>query len=117
MDDAAKPFTYFSKLSWANNPTNRTGRFSKNEKISIAGEIERKAKIVEKTNPGPCRYDNHQAKLKNLPKVKGNYTFKQSRVTFMEEAIRLEKDEHFDCGKLTKIADPVSTLIPILIIL
>ena len=111
MNDPEKPFTYFSKLSWANNPTNRTGRFSKKEKITIAGEIEKNSKVTEKTNPGPCRYDNHQAKLKNLPKVKGNYLFKQSRVTFMEDAIRLEKDEHFDCGKLTKIADPVSILL------
>jgi hypothetical protein len=76
MNDPTKPYTYFNALSWANNPTNKTPRFNRNARLSIAGEIEQKCKTIEKTTPGPCRYDNHKDKLKHLPKTIGNYTYK-----------------------------------------
>jgi len=79
--------------------------------MTIAGELIEKHKCPEKSSPGPARYDNHSAKLKNLTRTPGNYLVKEERVTFVDAAQRLEKIEHQDLGKYNP-CDPLKYKYP-----
>jgi hypothetical protein len=65
--------SYHKENDWNKNPKFKCSKMLIKKRLSIAGEIEHRAKFKEKTSPGPCGYNNHEQKLSNNGKVPGNY--------------------------------------------
>ena len=86
--------TYHHDFDWKADPKFKFSKMLIKKRLSIAGEIEHTAKFKEKTSPGPCGYGNHEAKLKNYPKVNGNYKQQDKYKHFIDDAQSLSKISH-----------------------
>jgi hypothetical protein len=86
--------TYHNEFEWKKDPKFKCSKMLINKRLSIAGEIEHRAKQKEKTSPGPAGYSNHEAKLKNYAKTNGNYTQRDRYKDFIDDAQSLSKISH-----------------------
>jgi hypothetical protein len=103
------PDNYMKAEVWTDDPTHRFDKFLKNKRTTVAGELEIKNKKPETSSPGPAAYNNHEAKLKNLNKTIGMYTYRQKRKNYFDSMVELSIESHVMPGKYNA-TDPVSNL-------
>ena len=80
--------SYKLDYNWKNNPDFRLGKMGlglTTKRETTLAEIYSKSKYPEKCSPGPAAYDNHTQKLKQMPKIPGNYANDAKRKVFIDD--------------------------------
>ena len=77
---------YQSEIDWHKQPETRTAKFFTTKRRTIADDISHKSQWKEKSTPGCNLYKNEAAWKFTKGKLKGNFTNKEDRVTFVQES-------------------------------